>query len=85
MKIGIKDLIWSDEEIDYNFNNKIEESPYFNLKDFLISNNWRLSSIIKEAKEQNTPILLAKPFSMKDIKTVVSEVLGEMVGKNDKI
>ena len=44
-----------------------------------------LKELIKEAKEQNTPILLAKPFSMKDIKTVVSEVLEEMVGKNDKI
>ena len=44
-----------------------------------------LKELIKEAKEQNTPILLAKPFSMKDIKTVVSEVLGEMAGKNDKI
>ena len=44
-----------------------------------------LKELIKEAKEQNTPILLATPFSMKDIKTVVSEVLEEMVGKNDKI
>jgi|TARA_Y100000310_G_scaffold199869_1_gene199894 hypothetical protein len=44
-----------------------------------------LKKLIKEAKEQNPPILLAKPFSMKDIKTVVSEVLEEMVGKNDKV
>ena len=44
-----------------------------------------LKELIKEEKEQKAPILLAKPFSMKDIKTVVSEVLEEMVGKNDKV
>ena len=44
-----------------------------------------IRNVIKEEKEQSPPILLAKPFSMKDIKTVVSEVLEEMVGKNDKV
>ena len=44
-----------------------------------------LKELIKEEKEKNIPILLSKPFSMKDIKAVVSEVLEEMVGKNDKI
>ena len=43
-----------------------------------------LRQLIKEEQEKNVSPLLSKPPTMEDIKTMVSEVLDEMAGENDK-
>lgn len=43
-----------------------------------------LKELIKEQQKENKSVLLVKPPNMDDIKKMVSEVLEEMVGENDK-
>jgi len=43
-----------------------------------------LKELIKEQQKENKSVLLVKPPNMNDIKKMVSEVLEEMVGENDK-
>ena len=43
-----------------------------------------LKELIREERKIEEPVLLSKPPNMQDIKELVSEVLEEMVGENDK-
>jgi len=43
-----------------------------------------LKELIREERKKEEPVLLVKPPNMQDIKELVSEVLEEMVGENDK-